>query len=77
MTAVNALQAGPVTVIRGRPAPVELAAALAVLYAAAAGRAAAGAPAQAPPSAWARRSRVPAAPPVPGPGSWRASALPL
>jgi len=64
-----------ITVVRGRPVPTELAATLAVLLTT---RAAADPPTAhlAPSSQWAERSRTLIAFPCPGPGSWRASALP-
>jgi hypothetical protein len=65
-----------VTVTRGRPAPAELAAVLTVLLAI---RTAAGhspAAESGPSAQWADRSRSLAGIPRPGPGAWRASALP-
>ena len=64
-----------ITVTRGRPTPAELAAVLALLFAA--GQATAAAPpATARPSGWARGSRLRSALPLSGPRAWRASALP-
>jgi Acyl-CoA carboxylase epsilon subunit len=76
MSAVDGTQAPVITVLRGRPTPVELAAAVAVLAAAAQVSAvpAPAAPAQS--STWAERSRPGAALPRPGAHSWRAPALP-
>jgi hypothetical protein len=65
-----------ITVIHGRPAPAELAAALAVLLAAGAAVATTPPADGAPSSLWAERSRALTAFPRPGPGSWRASAVP-
>jgi acyl-CoA carboxylase epsilon subunit len=75
MNAVSVTQAPAITVVRGRPAPAELAAVVAVLLAA--GAAAAAVPA-APSrfSAWSERSRSQRGLPRPGPHSWRASGLP-
>ncbi len=58
--------------VRGEPTPEELAAVVTVLSAR--GGAAAPPPARAPRSLWA--APVLRAPLVPGPGAWRASALP-
>ena len=62
----------PLFLVRGEPTPEELAAVIAVLTA----RSAAGSPAPAPPprSLWA--APVLRGPVVPGPGAWRAAALP-
>jgi hypothetical protein len=65
-----------ITVRRGSPAPAELAAVLAVLLARSSAATEPG-PHGAPASQWAERSRTLTAFPRPGPGSWRASALPL
>lgn len=62
-----------VTVSRGDPDPGELAAVVAVLAARAGQPAAAP---RAPRSEWAARSRLLRGPVRPGPGAWRASALP-
>jgi Acyl-CoA carboxylase epsilon subunit len=74
--ALDAPQSPVVTVTRGSLTPAELAAVLAVLFAAGAARAAAAPEIPAPPSAWAQRSRTRSPLPPPGPGAWRASALP-
>ncbi|RZQ62760.1 acyl-CoA carboxylase subunit epsilon [Amycolatopsis suaedae] len=65
-------------VVRGNPDDVELAALTAVVAAAAAGEAsAANGPARPrPTSRWADRAANLRQPPHPGPGAWRASALP-
>jgi hypothetical protein len=75
MSAVSAAQAPAITVVRGQPAPAELAAVVAVLLAA--GAATAAVPA-APPrfSAWSERFLSQRGLPRPGPHSWRASGLP-
>ncbi|KWX02426.1 acyl-CoA carboxylase subunit epsilon [Carbonactinospora thermoautotrophica] len=62
-------------VVRGEPTAEELAAVVVVLQARAAAAAGAAAPAE-PPSAWRDRSRYVRRPLAPGPGAWRASALP-
>jgi len=75
MSAVDEVRSPVITVVRGRPTPAELAAAVAVLAAGSAAAAAAPAvPAR--PSAWATRSRARSALPPPGQRSWRAYALP-
>ena len=63
------------SVVRGDPAPDELAALVAVLAARTAPRARGGAR-QAPRSAWSSKSALMRAPVTAGPGAWRASALP-
>ncbi|WP_432545576.1 acyl-CoA carboxylase subunit epsilon [Kineococcus haloalkalitolerans] len=69
---------GSLRIERGHPEPEELAALTVVLTStlstAAAAEPAAGAPA--PRSRWADRRHVLGLPPRPGPGGWRASALP-
>jgi hypothetical protein len=67
--------AAVVTVTRGSTTPAELAAVLAVLFAAGAARAAAAPEVTARP-AWAQRARVRGPLPPAGPGAWRTSALP-
>ena len=63
------------TIVSGQPTPEETAAVVVVLTALA-GQAA-SAPAGPPtPSQWSARSRFMRAPVTPGPGAWRASALP-
>jgi hypothetical protein len=75
VTAVDETQVPVISVIRGRPTPAELAAAVAVLLtAAASGPGAAPAAARSP--AWAGHFRARHGLPRPGPRSWRASALP-
>jgi acyl-CoA carboxylase epsilon subunit len=65
-----------ITVTRGEPTSAELAAVLAVLFAARSA-ATAGLPAESGrPSRWAEHSRARAVFPRPGPHAWRASALP-
>jgi len=66
-----------ITVLRGSPAPAELAAVLTVLLAARSSAATEPGPHGAPASQWAERSRTLTAFARPGPGSWRAFALPL
>jgi hypothetical protein len=63
------------TIVSGQPTPEETAAMVVVLTALAgqAASAPAGPPA---PSQWSARSRLMRAPVTPGPGAWRASALP-
>jgi len=70
-------QAHPLlSVVRGRPTAVELAAVVVVL-AARAGRAGQGAASQWPPRReWSARERMMRPPLTAGPGAWRASALP-
>jgi hypothetical protein len=63
----------PITVAHGQATPEELAALVAVL-AAASGPGEDPAPRHT--SVWASRARLLRAPHVPGPGAWRASALP-
>jgi len=63
------------TVVRGDPTPEELAAVVVVL-AGRAGQAGAAPARSAPSSHWAAKSRLLRAPLAPGPGAWRASALP-
>jgi hypothetical protein len=75
-TAAAAPPASVVTVTRGHLTPAELAAVLAVLFAAGAARAAAAPEIPAPSSAWTQRSRTRSPLPPPGPGAWRISALP-
>ena len=76
---MNAAQAGEppvITVTRGSATPAELAAVVAVLLAV---RATAAGPPARPGSrtpGWAARGRTLTAFPHPGPGGWRASALP-
>jgi hypothetical protein len=62
-------------VVRGDPDDAELAALTAVVAGLASGRAPAEGP-TGPPSRWADRSALVRAPLRPGPGAWRASALP-
>jgi hypothetical protein len=63
------------TIVSGQPTPEETAAVVVVLTALAGH--AASAPADPPtPSQWSARSRFMRAPVTPGPGAWRASALP-
>jgi hypothetical protein len=64
------------TVLSGKPTPEELAAVVVVLSAVRAYRNADGAAAAPPRSQWAARSRLLRPEVVPGPGAWRASALP-
>ena len=74
MSADAVAQTPAITVVRGRPAPAELAAVVAVLLAAGT----AGAVPAAPPrfSAWSARAHRQHGLPRPGPHSWRASGLP-
>ena len=65
-----------ITVTHGRPTPAEIAAVVAVLLATSASRASNAAPGTPLSSHWADRSRAVLAPPRPGRGAWRASALP-
>jgi hypothetical protein len=66
-----------ITVVRGKPTSAELAAAVAVLLAArGAGRAGGSATDAARRSLWAEHAPVRNQLPRPGPGAWRASALP-
>ena len=81
MSAVAEVHAPVITVIRGRPAPAELAAAVAVLLAAGSAQepASTGAAALAGPartSVWADRARAWHVLPRPGSHSWRACAVP-
>jgi len=66
-----------ITVLRGQPTPAELAAVMAVLLAVRGAASAAGpATGAARRSWWAQRASVRTDFPRPGPGGWRASALP-
>jgi hypothetical protein len=76
MSAIDDTQAPVITVLRGRPTPVELAAAVTVLAAAAQASAVPAPAAPARSSTWAEHSRPRAGLPRPGAHSWRAPALP-
>jgi len=67
-----------IEVVRGEPTAAETAAVVAVIAAraAAAGAAAPGPDRSPAGSAWSSHSRLPRQPLAPGPGAWRASALP-
>jgi hypothetical protein len=63
-------------VVHGEATAEEVAALTAVVAAVAAAHASAAVPEPRPPSQWSARSRQLRGPLVPGPGAWRASALP-
>ncbi|GAA2493796.1 acyl-CoA carboxylase subunit epsilon [Streptomyces thermolineatus] len=66
-----------INVVRGNPAPEELAAVVAVVHARAAAAAAAGGEGQGPVSEWADPARtIPRRLPHPGPKAWRSSFWP-
>ena len=77
MTALEEKTLPVLTVVHGKPTPAELAAVVAVLLAAAdAGQAGGSATVAAQRSLWAEHASVRHQLPRPGPGAWRASALP-
>jgi len=67
----------PLRLVRGQATPEEVAALLAVLSAAAASQDPDPDPAPGPRSGWTSRQHGVRRPLTPGPGAWRASALPL
>jgi Acyl-CoA carboxylase epsilon subunit len=77
MTALGEETVPVLTVVHGKPTPAELAAVVAVLLAArGAGRTGGSATDAARRSLWAEHAPVRNQLPRPGPGAWRASALP-
>jgi Acyl-CoA carboxylase epsilon subunit len=77
MTALDETPSPVITVVHGRPTPTELAAVVAVLLASrGAGQAGGSAADGARRSLWAEPALVRNQLPRPGPGAWRASALP-
>jgi Acyl-CoA carboxylase epsilon subunit len=77
MTALDETPSPVITVVHGRPTPTELAAVVAVLLAAQGAATAEGSAADtARRSLWAEHALVRNQFPRPGPGAWRASALP-
>jgi Acyl-CoA carboxylase epsilon subunit len=77
MTVLEEKTSPVLTVVHGKPTPAELAAVVAVLLAArGAGRAGGQATGAARRSLWAEHASVRHQLPRPGPGAWRASALP-